>query len=141
VTESGEVDYDVVITNPDTGFMWEGRVNPGGVIAEGGEQVLAACDATCDYLDDRFAQLGFGDLEWIGRRVTPGGLVGLETYEYTADHWTLKVTFPVVAPDAAVYHVSIENDATGFVWEGEMDTERNLTEMGAYSRAPGGGTA
>ncbi len=129
--------YDVVVTNPMTGFSWEGRVASDGLVEEGSEQVLAACDAACDYVTDRFPELLSGDLEWTGRRATPGGLVGSETYEYTAEDWELTVSYPVVAPDAVMYHVALENEATGFVWEGEMDPERHLTETGAYSRVLG----
>jgi len=138
VTGSGVADYDVVITNPGTGFMWEGRIATDGEVAEGGGQVLAACDTTCEYLAGCFAELGFNDLEWTGRRVTPDDLVGAETYKYTADDWLLIVTFPIVAPEATVYHVTLENQETGFVWEGEMDSDRNLTETNDYSRVPSG---
>lgn len=137
VTDSGSANYDVVVTNPGTGFGWEGRIGTDGEISEGDEQVLAACDSTCDYLAGRFAELGFNDLKWTGRRVTPDGLAGAETYEYTAENWTLTVTFPVVAPEATIYHVTLENQQTGFVWKGEMDSDRILTETNAFSRVPG----
>lgn len=128
--------YDVVILNPEMRFSWEGRVVSGSRVVEGSESVLAACDAACDYLAGQFPELGIGDLEWIGRRVTPDGLVGRETYPYTAGDWMLTVVYPVVAPDAVAYQIMLENEANGFVWEGEMDAGRHLTQTAAYSRVP-----
>lgn len=133
--------YDVVVTNPRSGLLWEGRVQRGGHVVEGSEQVLAACDAVCAYVAERFPEFRVGDLVWAGRRVTPAGLAGQETYEYTSGNWRLKVTYPVVAPDAAVYQVTVENEATGFVWVGEMDPDRHLVETGAYSLVPEVGSA
>lgn len=128
--------FDVVVTNPVAGFTWQGRVGLDGHGAEGSEPVLAACDITCDYIADRFPELHLDDLVWAGRRVTPAGPVGHETYEYTADDWSLTVSYPVVAPDEVTFHASVENAATGFVWEGEMDLDGDLTETAAHSRVP-----
>ena len=133
--------FDVVVSNPVTGFWWEGRVEPSGQIVEGSEQVLAACDYTCVLLSEQFPQLELADLKWTGRRVPPVELVEREVYQYTAEDWKLTVSYPVVAPDVVAYEVTLENEETGFVWEGKMDSDRNLTETNAYSRIPGGGSA
>jgi hypothetical protein len=128
--------YDITVTDPTAGFRWEGRVETDGHVIEGSEQVLAAFDTAIRYLDERYAQLRLADMAWNGHRVTPLGLVGYETYEYGTDEWTVTVSYPVVAPDVVVYTVAIENETTGFVWEGDMDPMRQLTQTAAFSRAP-----
>lgn len=42
----------------------------------------------------------------------------------------------MVAPDATIYQVLVENTATGFRWEGEVDASGQVTDLAA----PPGGT-
>jgi putative hemolysin len=70
---------------------------------------------------------------WVEKDITPEGLVGASTFQYTAASWVVTVSFPIVAPDVTIYTVVATDQATGFQWEGEIDvagqvTERNVTE-------------
>jgi len=62
-------------------------------------------------------------LTWVEANVTAEGLVGGSAFQYTADGWVVKVTFPVVNPVDTVYHVVVSNEATGFDWEGDVDAD------------------
>jgi hypothetical protein len=137
---SDEDHYDVVVTSPDRGFRWEGRVGSEGNVIEGPEPVLHACDLACAYVAGEFPHLGLESLEWNGRRLGADGLVGSETYEYRANGWVLTVSYPVVAPDAVVYAITLENEDTGFVWQGDMDAAHDLTQTAAFSRVPDAST-
>jgi len=72
-----------------------------------------------------FVRLNFGssapgtDLIWGGGQNPAGDLVGSFTVQYFSDGWSAVVTFPVVAPNAAIYTVKIEGEL--FVWEGLVD--------------------
>ena len=92
--------------------------------------VLAAFDAAL-----AFVQKGFLDdapedgLAWSAKRTTPEGLLGSESYQLTADGWLVTISFPVVAPENVIYQVSMEKDATGFVWRGEVRPSGDVTEL------------
>jgi hypothetical protein len=69
------------------------------------------------------------NLAWAEETITPEGLVGSSTFQYTADDWGVTVSFPVVAPQATIYNVVVANQATGFRWEGEVDATGEVTEQ------------
>ena len=71
------------------------------------------------------------DLAWTAETITPEGLVGGSTFQYTAAGWTVTVSFPVVAPQATIYTVVMDDQATGFHWEGEVDSVGQVTELAA----------
>ena len=71
------------------------------------------------------------DLAWVEETITPEGLVGASTFQYTAGGWVVTVSFPVVAPQATIYTVVMDNQATGFHWEGEVDAAGQVTETSA----------
>jgi putative hemolysin len=81
---------------------------------------VGARDAVLVYLGendgDRAPALG---LVWTEEHTEPEGLVGGESYEYTAGDWLIAVSYPVVAPEEVVYTVNVSNQATGFQWEGQ----------------------
>lgn len=70
-------------------------------------------------------------LTWMEEEATPEGLVGSATFRYTADDWVVIVTSPVVAPESIIFQVGLTNQATGFKWEGEVDSEGRVTEHSA----------
>ena len=74
------------------------------------------------------------NLNWTADRTTPQGLVGAETFEYTADGWVVTVSYPVVAPQSVVFQLVVDNQATGFRWEGEVDAAGKVTERTAAQR-------
>ncbi|MCK4300958.1 MAG: hypothetical protein KAX80_15565 [Planctomycetes bacterium] len=124
--------YRTSVSNPTTGFWWEGRIDAQGHVTEGPEIVLTAHGAALNYISEHYGEQAPGpDLTWEGGRATPEGLIGGETFQYTADDWVVTITYPVVAPENVVYHIVVANPTTGFQWEGELDAERYLTETAA----------
>ena len=128
--------YEVVVENPTTGFWWEGRIDPERHVTEGPEIVLTARDAALVYISENYPDDSPApDLAWEGGRTTPEGLVGSESFQYTAEDWVVTISYPVVAPEEVVYQIMVENPATGFQWQGMLDAEGYLIEM----LAPTGG--
>ena len=121
--------YRTSVSNPSTGFWWEGRIDAQGQGTEGSEIVLTARDAALNHISEHYAELAPPpDLTWEGGRATSKGLIGGETFQYTAGYWVITISYPVVAPENVVYHIVVANPPTGFQWEGELDAERYLTE-------------
>lgn len=124
--------YHVAVSNQSTGFEWEGRVDGSGRLPEAPEHVLVARDAALRYVSEEYAQQGLGSgLAWEEEWVTPEGIVGSGTYQYTTGDWVVTISYPVVPPEQAVHTVSVVNQATGFQWEGEVDAQGVVTELGA----------
>ena len=124
--------YRVTAANQATAFQWEGRVNAAGNVMEGPEIVLIARYAALQYVWQHYGeQVPTPDLTWKGGRITPEGLVGSETFEYSLEDWVVTVSYAVVAPESVVYRIVVANPTTGFRWEGELDAERYLTETAA----------
>jgi serpin B len=131
--------YTVTVTNQATGFEWEGQVDAEGVVTEissAGEEILSvvspveARGAALAYLAQIAGmQAPAPGLAWTETRTTPEGLVGSETYEYTAGDWKVVVSYPVTAPEAALFRVVVANQATGFQWEAEVDAMGEIVEF------------
>jgi len=102
-----------------------------------------ARDGVLAYLAEDYAgQAPAPDLAWTKKRTTPQGLVGSESYEYTAGDWVITVSYPVAAPENVVYTIVVANQATGFQWEGLVDAAGQVTESTSErTPAPGGGQA
>jgi hypothetical protein len=60
-------------------------------------------------------------MAWTEEDVTPEGLVGATGRRYSAGDWVVTVRFPVVAPEAVIYQVTVESEASGFHWEGHVE--------------------
>jgi hypothetical protein len=89
-------------------------------------------DAVLAYLGENHRdRTGAAGLLWTEKHTKPEGLVGGESYEYTADDWVIAVSYPVVAPENVVYTVTVSNQATGFHWEGQVDAQGQVTETPA----------
>jgi hypothetical protein len=84
--------------------------------------VLATLAETCG------DKAPIGSLSWVEANVTAEGLVGGSAFQYTANGWVVKVTFPVVNPIDTVYHVVVRNEAAGFDWEGDVDADGVVVE-------------
>jgi len=105
---------------------------PTSTPAEAPEGVVAARDAALTYVTEHYGEEApASDLPWAEKRTTPEGLVGLETYEYTAEDWVIMISYPVVAPEKVVYEVVVANETTGFQWEGEVDAAGEVTMQSA----------
>jgi hypothetical protein len=59
--------------------------------------------------------------------LTPDGQ-GSPVFQYSADDWVVTVSCMVTIPDGCAFHVLVINEATGFRWEGELDTGGEVTE-------------
>jgi len=102
-----------------------------------------ARDAVLAYLAESYAGQGpAAGLAWTEKRTTPQGLVGGESYEYSAGDWVITVSYPVVAPENVAYTIMVANQATAFRWEGQVDAAGQVTESTSErTPVPGGGQA
>ena len=46
-----------------------------------------------------------------------------------ACEWLISVDFPVVAPQATIYQVVVDNELSGLHWQGEVDATGEVTEL------------
>jgi hypothetical protein len=76
------------------------------------------------------------DLAWTEESITPDGEVGDPTFQYAAPGWTVTVSFPLVAIQTSICTVVMEDQATGFHWEGEVDTAGQVTELVVGEQPP-----
>jgi len=111
-------------------------VTPAEVAEEPPDEVRAARDVALAFVSGRYSEqapaLG---LTWTEEDITPEGLVGSVTYQYTAGDWVVTITYPIVPPEQVVYQIVVANQTTGFQWEGEVNAVLQVTEM----LAPTGG--
>jgi predicted small lipoprotein YifL len=121
--------YHVAVTNESTGFEWEGRVDGSGRVPEAPEDALVARDQAFLYISEHYdvSALG-GGLAWQEERLTPEGIVGGETYQYSTGDWVVTVAYPVVLPENTIYEISVTNQETGFQWTGTVDPQGVVTE-------------
>ena len=144
-----DVVYQVTVDGQALGFHWEGKVDAVGnvmTIEEPGPvepapvnlpDAAMARDAVLAYIaaHDGPSAPAAG-IAWNEENTTPGGLVGSTTFRYTAERWTVTVSYPIVAPEYTLYHVQVVDSASGFAWEGEMDASGTVTETPAPSPEP-----
>lgn len=62
-------------------------------------------------------------LEWQAQPLNPEGLVGAVTVQFRAEDWLVTVNYPVVAPELVQYRVTVENETSGFRWEGRLNAD------------------
>jgi len=99
------------------------------------EEVQMARDAALTYLSEQYGEkVPAPDLAWQVELVT-SGLVGAGKYQYVAGDWVIRIDYPVVAPHLVVYQVTIDNATAGFLWQGEVDANGQVTDLSA---PPGG---
>jgi hypothetical protein len=124
--------YEVAVSNVSTGFEWQGRVDGSGGVPEAPENVLVARDAAMHYVSEQHGQVGLGSgLAWQEEWVVGEGIVGAGGYRYASGDWVVTISYPVVAPESAVYEVLMVNESTGFQWEGKVDAQGAVTESSA----------
>ena len=124
--------YQVVVTNRPTGFRWEGTVDASGQVTEqlAPDDVRAVRDTALAYLSERYGEQAPAlDLTWAEERSAPDVWRGAGTYRYTAEDWVVKVYYPMMPPETVVYLVTVANRATGFHWEGQVDTAGGVMEL------------
>jgi len=106
-----------------TGYLWQSS-RP--------SDPVGARDAVLAYLAENYgSEAPTTGLVWTEKHTKPEGLVGGESYEYTAGDWVIAVSYPVVAPENVVYTIVVGNQATGFHWEGQVDAQGQVTETSA----------
>ena len=103
---------------------------------------VAARDAALAFVAQSYgAESVLTDPAWEEENITPEGLVGASTFQYTAGNWVVTVSYPVVLPALTVYHVVVANEATGFRWEGDVDAQGQVTEISSSSGGAEPGTS
>lgn len=67
-------------------------------------------DAVMSFIKEKHPELAvyMDDLQWIGGRVTPEGLLGYETYVYTSNGWKVTIGYAVLPKTTYEVTASIE---------------------------------
>lgn len=125
--------YQVTIQGVTTTFHWEGEVDAQGTVTEISAPELmldriGARDAALTYLREHYEDPPPESLSWEEEEITPEGLVGAATYQYTAEDWVVEISYPIVAPAAMIYHVRVTNPGLNFDWHGSVDAQGVVTE-------------
>ena len=88
-----------------------------------------AREAVINYLNDQYSEnIPAKSLSWQEADKTPQGMVGSAIKEYTAGPWLMRVTYPIVKPEATVYTIWLVNNDTGWKWEGKVSANANIEE-------------
>jgi hypothetical protein len=58
-------------------------------------------------------------LNWTGGRATPEGILGYETYVYSAGNVNVTIGYPVTSPENTVYEINVAVDDST-VWKGRL---------------------
>jgi putative hemolysin len=116
----------------DEWAYYRGECSPGGASAKAVQipDPAAARDAVLEYLRGQNLTVPAGDLVWTEENLTAEGLLGATHLRYAVEDWTIDVSFPIVAPQATVYSVTVTHTADSFVWQGEVDATGAVTERG-----------
>jgi hypothetical protein len=127
--------YTVVVANPSVNFYSQVTVTPDGQVTAEGEtptgvsDAAGARDTAMNYVFSVYGPPEAGatpPTDWTEENITPEGLLGASTFEYTAGDWVVTVSFPIV-PDAT-YIVVIDNQPNSFHWEGTVDAQGRVVE-------------
>lgn len=103
-------------------------VTPAGQSSRPSDPV-GARDAVLAYITENYgSEAPTTGLVWTEKHTKPEGLVGGESYEYTAGDWLIVVSYPVVAPESVVYTIVVSNQTTGFRLESQVDAQGQVTE-------------
>jgi hypothetical protein len=96
-----------------------------------------ALDAVLAYLREEYGRtVPAAGIAWQAQDATPGGLVGSNTTVYTSEGWTVTVLTPVVNPVDVVYQVTVDDEALGFHWAGQVDATGHVMTLKEPSSAP-----
>ena len=127
--------YTISVVNQSTGFQWDGEVDARGTLTEHDAQAPeemfdreAARDAALNFVYEKYQYPPLdSSVAWEEERLTEEGIVGAETFRYTAESWAVEVSYPVVAPEATIYEVTVTNEGLGFEWQGTVDAQGAVT--------------
>jgi putative hemolysin len=122
-------------SNIVNGFYWEGTLSfdgnitesvvnfPGTILNEG-----LARDAVVDYLVEYYGLTGFGEWTEEGSFTPTDNIAMIRVY--SSGDWIATVEFEPSAPLVAKYHLIIENLAESIRWEGEINIQGEILEIG-----------
>jgi hypothetical protein len=68
------------------------------------------------------------DAFWFEETEPTENMVGSSSFTYRYEAWTVTVTFPVVAPDATIYTVTVEHASPKIYWQGLVDAYAQVVE-------------
>jgi len=149
VVNPADIVYQVTVDGQVLGFHWAGKVDAVGNVMPTEEpgpvepapvnlpDAAMARDAVLAYITAHDGPSApAAGMAWNEENATPGGLVGGTTFRYTAEGWTVTVSYPIVAPEYTLYHVQVVEGASGFTWQGEVDATGSVTETPAPSPEP-----
>jgi hypothetical protein len=95
-------------------------------------ELLVARDTVLAYLRRAYADQAPGpDLDWQERETTPAEMVGSRSFEFSAAGWLMQVAFPIVAPEATIYTISLTAPDGVLSWQGEVDAVGRITSSTA----------
>lgn len=81
--------------------------------------VRTARDAVLSHIREHHGeQAPAPGLAWTGKRTTPEGWAGEETFEFTFGGWVVTISYGILKP-MPPYEVVVTNQTSGFRWEGE----------------------
>jgi hypothetical protein len=96
-----------------------------------------ARDAALAYVAANYSdQAPAPDLAWTEEAIASDGELGDPTFQYAAAGWTVTVSFPLVAIQKTICTVVMEDQATGFHWEGGVDVAGQVTELVTGEQPP-----
>jgi putative hemolysin len=91
----------------------------------------AARDAVLAYLRGLGVAVPADDAVWSEQNLTEEGLLGASHLRYTVDEWMVDISFPIVAPQATIYAVTVSDSAANLVWQGEVNAAGEVSEVDA----------
>ena len=87
-----------------------------------------AVQIVVDYLKENYPEARELEItdEWSIANLTPEGILGASTIEYSGDGWIIRVSYPVVWKPT--YNFEVEHSESEFLWTGTVDQSGIVTE-------------
>ena len=88
----------------------------------------AAVQIVVEYLKENYPAARTLEIteEWSIANLTPEGLLGASTLEYSGDGWVIRVSYPVVWKPT--YNFEVEHSESEFTWRGTVEQSGAVTE-------------
>lgn len=101
-------------------------------------EVLAARDAALSYVQEQYgAEAPALGLAWAGTSTLPEDPPpGWSAYQFTSRDCLITIGHPVLPPEQTIYQVSVENRATDFYWEGEVNAKGQVMDSSGGKAEP-----
>ena len=86
--------------------------------------VQTARDAVLAYVTANYnISVSPSETNWRVNYITPQRILGIGTFRLSADNCELTISYPLVAADSTIYHVTLDDSETAFHWEGDVDAQ------------------